>query len=148
MASNQFRWQSNDGDVPLLLEVQKEFIPVSGISPTVEVYRLPDHYFADWTDLTFKPPAAAGDKFGLMVEVPSDRGVYLRSFNPIDFSQNLPIQNFYVRYRATIPSGTLVGAEIVNRSIDLTKTETHSFVDHLGSGITNQIGLDFGFGCS
>lgn len=147
MASNQFQWQSNNGDVPLMLEVQKDFIPVSGILPTVEVYRLPDHFFADWTDLSFKAPAVVGDRFGVMSEVPSDRGVYLRFFNPIDFSQNLPIQNFYVRYRATIPSGTLVGAEILNRSITLEKTETHSFLDHLGSGITNQIGLDLSFGC-
>ena len=147
MPSNQFTWESNNGDVPLMLEVQKDFIPVSGVSPTVEVYRLPDHFFADWTDLIFKSPASSGDKFGPMTEVPSDQGVYLRFFNPITFSQTGTIQNYYMRYRTIIPSGTLIGSEFLSEPISLIKSETHHFTD-FGSGTvgSDQI-LNIGFGC-
>lgn len=149
--ATQFSWQSNNGEVPLMLEVQSEFTPVSGLAPTVEVYRLPDHYFADWTTLTFRPPTASGDKFGSMSEVPSDAGLYHRPFNPVTFGQVLPIQSFYVRYRVTIPSGTVIGQGPtrgpVNFDVDLVRSETHNFREMAGSGVLPQFGLEFDFGC-
>lgn len=152
MASNQHTWQSNDGAVPLMLEVQWEFAPVSGLVPTVEVYRATDHFFADWSTMTFKAPAASGTKLGSMSEVPSDQGLYQRNFNPTDFGQFLPIQSFYVRYKVTIPSGTVVGAgsqqETLTEDLNLQRSEIHNFRDMVGSGVQQQLGLDFSFGCS
>jgi hypothetical protein len=152
MASNQHSWQSNDGAVPLMLEVQWEFTPVSGLLPTVEVYRATDHFFADWSSKTFKSPSTSGDKYGSMSEVPSDQGLYQRNFNPVDFGQNLPIQSFYVRYKVTIPSGTAVGqgsqAETLIEDLNLQRSEIHNFRDMVGSGVQEQLGLDFSFGCS
>ena len=151
MASNQFSWQSNDGAVPLMLEIQWEFTPVSGLMPTVEVYRASDHFFADWSTMTFKSPAASGDKFGSMSEVPSDQGLYQRNFNPVDFGQFLPIQSFYMRYKVTLPSGTTVGQgsqqETLSEDFMVQKSETHNFRDMVGSGVQQQLGLDMTFGC-
>jgi len=152
LSSSQHTWQSNNGAVPLMLHVLWEFAPVSGIVPTVEVYRASDHFFADWTTMTFKSPAASGNKLGTMGEVPSDEGLYQRNFNPVDFGQILPIQSFYVRYKATIPSGAEVGLEgqkeTINRDLNLQVSEIHNFRDMVGSGVQTELGLDFSFGCA
>ncbi len=137
MASNQFSWQSNDGPIPLLFEVQTEFNPASGLSPTVEVKRASDEFYADWTTITFKPPAASGDKFGSMSVVDNSPGVYKRFFNPVDFSQTLPQQTFIVTYRVTLPSGFIVDESCppLSKARNLTQTETHLFTDMVGSGV-------------
>lgn len=145
MAKTQYQYQSNDGAVPLSLEVQYEFVPASGLSPTVEVYRASDHYYADWTTMTFKAPAASGDKYGSMSEVPSNHGLYQRNFNPVDFGQILPQQHFYARYQVTIPSGYVAGENTLTANLDLYQTDMLSFTDMVGSGVTEQFGMDASF---
>lgn len=143
MASNQLVWQSNDGDVPLLLEVQVSFTPVSGLSPTVEVKRCADEFYADWTTNTFKSPAASGDRFGSMTEVANTPGVYKRLFNPLTFSQTATQQCYLATYRVTIPSGTVVGSTTLSADQSITETEIHFFNNFNGSGVLGNMTAEF-----
>lgn len=101
MAEQQSIWASNAGSIPLLLSVQFNFVSVSGLIPTVEVFRTSDDFIADFSDNTFK---ASGAVSGIvpMTEVPTDQGLYRRNFDPADFGI-VTEEKFYVRYKTTIP---------------------------------------------
>ena len=101
MAEQQSVWASNSGPIPLLLSVQFNFVPVSGLIPTVEIYRNSDDFIADFDDNTFK---AAGAVSGVvpMTEVPSDDGLYRRNFDPAAFGI-VDEEKFYVRFKTNIP---------------------------------------------
>ena len=131
---DQFLWQSNNGRIPLLLEVQRQFLPASGLSPTVEVKRASDEYFADWTTQTFKAPAASGDREALMTEVNNSPGVYKKLFNPVDFQQTQTHQSYIVTYRSTFPSGYSIGNETFTEDTEVTVTDMHFFTDIVASG--------------
>ena len=127
----QILWPRNAGEIPLMLEVQYNFAAVSGISPTLEIYRNDDDYVADWSNNTFVASGAASG-LAVMSEIPTNNGFYRRSFNPSDFGQSLLDQTYYVRFRATVPSGFRTG---VNEDISLVKHATLKFIDFVsGSG--------------
>ena len=129
----QFIWSQGTGAIPLALELQFNFIPVSGLSgvnsPTVEVYRASDDFVLDWVGGSFVP-APNANQFGLMSEVPSDKGLYRRTFNPADYGQNQSNQIYYTRYRAVIPSGFL---SCIEKNINICITDFHLFTN-FGSG--------------
>ena len=141
---DHFTWQFNSGNIPLLLEVQSNFIPVSGISPTVEVKRSSDEYFADWSSNTFKAPGSSGLRYGLMTEVDGSAGVYKRLFNPYLFSETTP-KSYIVTYRALLPSGLIVGSTTISEDTNLFETDVHSFIDFVGSGVLAQQGMTITF---
>jgi hypothetical protein len=112
----QFTWQKDDLPAALMLEVQFDFVPVSGITPTVEIYKYSDDTQANFSTMTF---AASGGNTSGMMEVPSDDGLYRLDFDPRDFGES-GNERYYVRYRATVPSGfeglaedkNVIGSEI------------------------------------
>lgn len=126
----QFSWQWNDGDIPLLMEVQNNFNPVSGLSPTVELRHALNDRYADWATQTFKDPNASGDRLGTMTEVSGISGLYRRLFNPKDFGQNKKQQVYIATYRATIPSGSAG----ITEDTDIIASEIHHINDFAGSG--------------
>jgi len=118
-------WLKGDGSIPLTLEVQYSFIPVSGIQPTVEVLRYPDYAVADWSTSTFVPFGTASSGRGLMEEVPSGmEGLYKRDFNPGTFGEAGNRQIYFARFRATVPSGFREG---VDEDVDLITHELEFF---------------------
>lgn len=140
----QILWPRNAGAIPLMLEVQYNFAAVSGISPTVEVYRDDDDYVADWSNSTFVSSGAASG-MAVMSEVPTNNGLYRRSFNPSDFGQSLVDQTYYLRFRATIPSG--FNAD-VNEDISLVSHATLKFIDFVsgsGTGSSGPTGMTLSF---
>lgn len=143
MSKAQYTWQSNDGTIPLLLELQYEFTPASGLSPTVAVYRASDDYYVDWGSNTFKAPTASGTEFATMSEV--QPGLYRKTFNPVHLGQIQPNQVYYIRYQATIPSGYVVDGEALASDINLIQTETHYFTELAGSGTLPQLGMTASF---
>ena len=146
MSAAQYTWQSNDGVIPLLFEVQYEYAPASGLSPTVEVYRASDQYYADWDSQTFKSPDASGNRYGSMSESPHVSGLYQRNFNPVLFGQVQPIQVYYVHYSVTLPSGYIArGSDALTEALTLEKTETHFFTELAGSGQLQQLGMTTSF---
>ncbi|MCK5610122.1 hypothetical protein KAR91_50075 [Candidatus Pacearchaeota archaeon] len=127
----QILWPRNAGEIPLMLEVQYSFAAVSGINPTVELYRDTDDFIADWSANSFVA-SAPGSGLAIMSEVPTNNGLYRRSFNPSDFGQSLVDQTYYLRFRAIVPSGFRAG---VNADISLVSHATLKFIDFVsGSG--------------
>jgi len=122
----QHHWESINRDIPLMLEVQYFSVPVSGLVPTVEVYKFDNHNIANWDDLVFLP-SSSGIFSTTMSGVPSNHGLYTRLFSPLDFGQNNKRQTYYVRYKATIPSGMQINENIISEDINISATEIHSF---------------------
>ncbi len=133
MADNHSIWTSNAGSVPLLLAVQFNFVPVSGLSPTVEVYRNSDDFIADFDDLTFKSSGAVSGQ-AIMTEVPTDQGLYRRNFDPADFGI-ITEEEFYMRYKTTVPQ-SVSPLLIPPAGFPIVVHETHVFVDFNGLGMT------------
>lgn len=122
MAQN--RW-TQGGDVPLLLQVQVDSVPVSGLQPTVEIVRYPDYFVADWSNNTFAAPGTANSGQALMALVPSgDGGLYIRNFNRSDFSETNNRAIYIARYRAILPSGIVPS---VTSDTNFSEHEEHVF---------------------
>ena len=117
----QYSWGTSEVPVPLNLEVQYNYIPVSGIIPTVEIYRLYDNYYLDWGTNTFV--ASGGTKQGSMSGITDITGFYAQSFNPIAASQTGDYQKYYIKYHAIIPSGF----DSNNSDVNIYGTETYRF---------------------
>ncbi len=64
----QFVWQKQDLPVPLMLEVQVNNVPASGLSPTVEIYKYDTHEYADFDTNTFV--SSGGNKLASMSGIP------------------------------------------------------------------------------
>ena len=125
-------WLKNDGSIPLVLEVQFDSIPVSGIQPTVEVVRYSDWAVADWSTNSFVSPAAAVSGQGVMEPLPSGtRDTYFRHFNPALFGEGAGRQIYLTRFRATIPSGYAKG---VDKDVSLSTHQLVYFRPH-ASGV-------------
>ncbi len=137
----QILWPKDSSTIPLMLSVQHNFVAVSGINPTLELYRNSDDFIADWSNNTFVASSPASG-LAIMTEVPSDNGLYRRSFNPSDFGQQLLDQTYYIRFRATIPSGFKAS---VNEDIPLTDYATLKFADFSGSGVSGPTGMTLTF---
>ncbi len=130
---NQFIWQKEDIPVALMLEVQFNNVPVSGISPTVEIYKYQNHKYIDFNTNTFV--SAGGNKFGSMSGVPSNAGLYERIFNPNNFGAS-GNQIYYMRYRAVIPSGF----QGLTENLEIIGSEMHYFTQ-----VGPEIGLSVSF---
>lgn len=103
---SQFEWVKGGGQIPLTLSVQHNLVPVSGLSPTVQVVRYPDSKVADWSTNTFVDENSASSGFGVMTEISSGTAVYVRNFNPDLFVDEASGRQIYhARYKAVIPSG-------------------------------------------
>jgi len=128
----QYTWQ-RDNFIPisLMLEVQVDNIPVSGISPTVEIYKYSNHKHADFDTNTFV--SAGGNKFGVMSGVPSNEGLYHFPFSPQDFGE-VGSETYYMRYRAVVPSG--YGGGLVEEDTEIIGSEVHYFTELAGSGFS------------
>lgn len=140
----QFLAQRNSGAFPIMLEVQYNFTAVSGISPTVEVYRETDDFIADWSTNTFVAAGAASG-MAVMGEVPSNNGLYRRRFNPATFGQSLLDQTYYLRFKATIPSGFTPD---VTEDIELVQHASLKFIDFAaasGTGGSSPQGMTLSF---
>jgi len=120
---SQFIWQKDDLPIPLMLEVTLDNLPVSGISPTVEIYKYPTHQYIDFNTNTFV--LSGGNKFGSMSGVPSNNGLYQRKFDPRDYGQSGINQVYYARYRAIIPSGF----DDLTSNIEVIGSEIHYFTE-------------------
>lgn len=128
---NSNEWLRGDGEIPLTLEVQFDFIPVSGIEPTVQVLRFTDETEADWSTNMFVPFGTASSGQGVMTTVSGDLGLYRRNFNPAVFGETGgDRQIYYARFRAVVPSGFT--ADVV-KDIPLVTHELE-FFRPLGSG--------------
>jgi hypothetical protein len=134
----QFIWQKEDLPISLMLEVQFNFVPVSGLSPTVEIYKFSNDFHADFNTSTFVP--SGGNKFGTLSGVPSNLGLYRRSFDPQNFSEN-GNQIYYMRYKAVIPSG-FQGLE---NDREVIGTEIHYFTALSGVGGVGAQGMTASF---
>lgn len=141
----QFIWPRNSGEFPIRLQVQHNFIAVSGITPTVELYRETDDFIADWSTNMFVAPSGVASGMGAMTEVPSDNGFYRRLFNPSVFGESLLEQTYYLRFKATIPSG--FNSE-VTADISLVEHASLKFIDFVsGSGTSSVQGMSLSFTC-
>ena len=98
----QYIWERGALPKALTLEVLYDDFPVTGLSPTVEVYRFSDDAYVDWATSTFV--SSGGTRFGSLSGVPSNSGLYRRHWNPTDFGQTTDAI-YYMRYKATVPSG-------------------------------------------
>jgi hypothetical protein len=132
----QFIWQTNNIPVFLFLEVQFNSVPVAGISPTVEVYKASNDTYVDFNTNTFV--ASGGNRFGALTEVPSNSGLYKRQFDPRNFAES-GNQVYYMRYRATVPSGF----QGLTSDRPVSGTEVHYFTEISGTRAPQAMGVSF-----
>lgn len=137
----QVSWTKGEGEVPLSFEVQVNFVPASGLQPTVEVLRFADNAVADWSTMQFVAYGTAVSGLAQMSELVPRAGFYTRPFDPLDFGESSDDrQVYFARYRIIVPSGYQEG---VLKDAFLIKTELLSFRP---SGVLSQSQSDALFG--
>ena len=139
----QFVWQRGVGAIPLLLTLEYEFVPVSGLSgvlsPTVDVVRALDDYFLDWNSYQFVSTLPSGGiKFKPMAEASGNPGLYKVLFNLNLVSGVQHNQIYHMQYKAFIPSGFY---NTITQDINLKDLEMHTFLD-IGFMMANFINRD------
>lgn len=127
MSQDQKEWRKAIGDIPLLLEVQADFRPVSGLSPTVEVYKASNNDYVDWASGIFT--SSGGTRMGAMSGLPLQGHIYHRTFNPLTFGDATLNPVYYVVYKATIPSGFVTPTRTLSQDTPVTKSEIHTFLE-------------------
>jgi len=137
----QVSWIKGEGEVPLSFEIQVNWMPASGLQPSVEVLRFADNAVADWNSLTFVAYGAAVSGMAQMAELVPRAGFYTRSFDPLDFGEAVDDrQVYFARYRVVIPSGYQEG---VLEDVSLLRTELLTFRP---SGAVSQVQSNALFG--
>lgn len=119
----QLTWHLNTGSIPLLFDLQFGLSRVSGVAPTVSIYRDPDDFVLDWVLGQFVSSASGTNHLGGMTELTNNPGIYRRRFDPATYNQTENNQTYYVIYNGTVPSG-FNGA---TTNIPVSYSEIHRF---------------------